>query len=169
MGFISNLVKIFRGHEPYEVPSSFKPKSDKKIESGLKLLDTFMAQVEIPFTMHSPHISFDNDIQRLKYLYFYLGAADRIAAGMFDSKKEADMFFMVAALSKAIPLYGQDNATLIVDSYGKAEPDTPEHEAGRKGWESIEIFGEIINSNAKTQTTNQLRGITYALYDVVKG
>ncbi|MCB5185006.1 hypothetical protein LG201_07295 [Methylobacillus gramineus] len=170
MGFISTLTKVFKGHEPYEDSSNQNSSSlnKKMMESGLKILDIFMAQQEAPLSLYSSELRFEDELQRLRYLNFYLGAADRIATGLFKTPQEADTFFLVATFPRASQLYGSKNALLWVQAYGKNKPGTAEHEAGRAGWETVETFSEIMNTNTPQAAVNELRPIAYKLYDVVK-
>ncbi|WP_267220898.1 hypothetical protein [Dyella silvae] len=113
-------------------------------------------------------VEFDDDQQKLRYLYFILGAADRLSRGMQDQHKAHVWWGGVGIAQGTVLFNDHKKAFAELKRYGDAS-NAELYNAGQKGWEALGIYYQAMSKDKTPEDDRQFQHSGLLLTKVVRG
>lgn len=127
---------------------------DPEIQKLDRTFELFLAAQELmPREESNGKLLFSSEEQKLRYLHFKFGAIDRLSRAIQDQHK-ATYWQYVSFGVHAHLLYGIDDATGIIKSYGRTG-DNKLHSSGEAGWNAMGTWINSAIGNVSEQEFNK--------------
>jgi hypothetical protein len=95
-------------------------------------------------------VEFENDQEKMRYLYFITGAADRLSRSI-EKTDCAQMWWASTSLAQGTVLLGdRETAFEELKRYGN-ETNKPLFDAGQMGWEAMSLYVKGVVPEATTE------------------
>ena len=159
LGFLFRRKKVRR--------INFNQVVDPEFELFNGHLQRFLDFQHLALTMGKEKVEFYDGREGMRYLYFIMGAADRLSRGIEKSDR-AQVWWGSVCIAQGSMLLGKLRAFEELKRYG--DPSNAElYSAGQSGWEAMGGYFKFLSSKKAVEDEKDLRVIGLLMTKVVRG